>query len=96
VDEGASVDVSVSVCVSVLMVLHHKIYHNLFAVVLDYWTSTILRVDLCVCDATYFGKCMYSCSSLELSGIQMTNHSSKTVICIEQSTWCHVPEEWNL
>jgi len=28
------------------MVLHHKIYHNLFAVVLDYWTSTILRVYL--------------------------------------------------
>jgi len=72
------------------MVLHHKMYHNLFAVVLDYWTSTILRVYLSVCDATYFGRCMYSRSFLELSGIQMTNQSSKTVIRFEQSTWCHV------
>jgi hypothetical protein len=71
VNEGASV------CVRVLMVLHHKIYHSLFAVVLDYWTSTLLRVYLSVFDATYFGRCMYSWSSLEMSGIQMTNHSSK-------------------
>jgi hypothetical protein len=63
--------------VGALVVLHHKIFHNLFAVVLDHWTSTLLRVYLSVFDATYFGRCMYSCSSLELSGIQMTNHSSK-------------------
>jgi len=30
-----------------------------------------------------------------MSEIQMTNHF-QTVIRIEQSTWCHVPEDWGL